>query len=392
MLCVSSLDRTFIKQIVFIRKVSVIIILKCFIIFPYILWDRRIWSMGFTRALQKVSEDGRSATLEDVTVLLGAGGEDRPKLFRLADSLRSHCMGDEVHIRGIIEFSSNCSQNCKYCGLRAGNRLLQRYRMEPGEIMAAAREAAGLGIKTIVLQSGQDDYYTADMLAGVIYGIKSQLDVAVTISLGLRSRADLRVLKAAGADRYLLRHETADPGLFAWLRPGTTLEERLECLYTLRELGYQVGSGNMVGLPGQTLATLARDAILLRDLEVEMAGIGPFVPHPDTPLGSSPGGETEATLVFLAVTRLLLPRVHLPATTALGTINKQGRRMALECGANVIMPNVTPLAYRRGYAIYPGKVGRDLEPAENVRQIFSMLEDMGRRVGRGYGHSPGYIA
>ncbi|KJS17415.1 MAG: biotin synthase [Peptococcaceae bacterium BRH_c4b] len=348
--------------------------------------------MSYENALKKIIKDGKSATVGDVTALLGADAKKRSLLYELADSVRSDFMGDEVHVRGIIEFSSFCSENCLYCGLRAGNRVLQRYRMEPGEIIAAARDAAGVGIKTIVLQSGQDVYYTADVLARIVSEIKSSLDVAVTLSLGLRPRGDLEVFRKAGADRYLLKHETADPVLFAWLRPGTTLKERLNCIYTLKELGYQVGSGNMVGLPGQTIVTLARDIVLLRDLKVEMAGIGPFVPNPDTPLGNSVGGDVEATLTVLAVARLLLPRLHLPATTSLGTIHKQGRRMALKCGANVIMPNVTPLQYRRNYAIYPGKAGRELEPGANVREIQYLLEDMGRRMGEGYGHSPDYMA
>lgn len=317
--------------------------------------------------------------------LLSADPADSGTLFAAADLVREHNLGDEVHLRGIIEFSNCCVKNCRYCGLRRDNRRLVRYRLGPDEILTAAREAAALGIKTIVLQSGEDPYYSADMLAGLIYRLKEELDVAVTLSLGDRPREDYRLMRRAGADRYLLKHETADPALFAALRPGTTLTDRLRHLYWLRELGYEVGSGNMVGLPGQTLNTLVEDILLLRELGVEMAGIGPFIPHPDTPLTGCPAGSLELTLKVLAVTRLVLPRAHLPATTALGSIHPDGRRRGLLCGADVIMPNVTPLLYRSRYQIYPGKVGLSATPSEAVAAARSLIQSLGRRVGRGYG-------
>ncbi|HBV99198.1 MAG: biotin synthase [Peptococcaceae bacterium BICA1-7] len=343
----------------------------------------------FEEALAKAGENCRELSFEDIKALLGAGESERPRLYALADRVRSRLLGEEVYLRGIIEFSNYCSGACFYCGLRSGNKGVRRYRMEPSEILEAAGEAAGMGLKTIVLQSGEDPFYTVEILTGVIWEIK-KLDVAVTLSLGLRSPEDLRAFKEAGADRYLLKHETADADLFARLRPGTTLEDRVGSLRLLKRLGYQVGSGGMVGLPGQTVPAVARDLLLMRDLDVEMAGLGPFIPHPGTPLGGSPAGSLEMTLTILAVARLVLPDAHLPATTALGTINPRGRGLALRCGANVIMPNVTPQRYRSHYSIYPGKTGIDRDPFTSVREMRLLIESLGRSEGTGYGHSPKY--
>nr|WP_242868775.1 [FeFe] hydrogenase H-cluster radical SAM maturase HydE [Desulfotomaculum copahuensis] len=331
--------------------------------------------------------DSSTLSRDGVLTLLQAGPAETQALFAAADLVRGRNLGGEVHLRGIIEFSNCCVNNCRYCGLRRDNGKVARYRLEPAEILAAAREAAALGVQTIVLQSGEDPCYTADMLAGIIQRLKEELAVAVTLSVGDRSKDDYRLLRRAGADRYLLKHETAAPGLFARLRPGTTLTGRLKHLHWLKELGYQVGSGNMVGLPGQTLSILAEDIMLLKELGVEMAGIGPFIPHPDTPLAGHPAGDLDLTLKALAVTRLLLPQTHLPATTALGSIHPDGRRRGLLCGANVIMPNVTPLAYRARYQIYPGKTGLHTPPLESVNAAKTLIQSLDRQVGAGYGHA-----
>lgn len=327
-----------------------------------------------------------------ITALLGANEAQRALLYNLADRVRTQFVGDAVHLRGIIEFSNYCSGGCRYCGLRSGNRAIARYRMELPEILEAARGAAALGLKTIVLQSGEDPYYTVEKICGIIASIKGEMDVAVTLSLGMRPRQELAAFRRAGADRYLLKHETADAGLFAKMRPGTFLEDRVGCLKVLKELGFQAGSGFMVGLPGQNLGIMARDIELLRRLEVEMAGMGPFVPSPGTPLGGYPGGNLEGTLIAIAVTRLVLPGINIPATTALGTIHPKGRQLALGCGANVVMPNVTPLKYRRHYAIYPNKSGIDRDAEVSVQQVLSLLEEIGRPVGRGYGAARAIIA
>lgn len=327
---------------------------------------------------------------EDLVTLLGARPDESEALFKLADQIRFDYMGDAVHFRGIIEFSNYCARNCLYCGLRKDNAELARYRMQEDEIIAAAREAARLGCRTIVLQSGEDSFYSAGRLAGVVFNLKKELGLAITLSLGDRSKKDYALLKEAGADRYLLKHETCAAELFSDLRPGTSLEERIIRLTWLRELGYQVGSGNMVGLPGQTLENLADDIMLMRHLEVEMAGIGPFIPNPQTPLRDTPGGTLEMTLKTLAVARLALPWVHLPATTSAASIHPLGRVKALKCGANVVMPNMTPQAYRESYIIYPGKLGVTDTPAQSYGRAAKAVRDAGRTVGSGYGHSLRY--
>jgi biotin synthase len=270
---------------------------------------------AFAEALERAA-DGRELSREDLQVLLGADEQESASLFELADEVRSRFVGEDVHLRGLIEFSNYCAGNCLYCGLRKNNRRLVMYRMSPAEIRESARRAAGLGCRTIVLQSGEDGFYTAEVLADLISRLKEELDVAITLSIGDRTWAEYALLKEAGTDRYLLKFETSDPRLFKALRPGTTLEERLKRIAWLKELGYQVGSGNIVGLPGQSLETLVGDILLLRGMGVEMAGIGPFIPGDRTPLGRFPPGTLEQVLKTLALARLVLPRAHLPATTA----------------------------------------------------------------------------
>jgi len=343
----------------------------------------------FTAALTRA---GKSENLprEDLITLLGADADESKVLFRLADQVRLKYMGNGVHFRGIIEFSNYCSKNCFYCGLRRDNAGLTRYRMEAGEIIAGAREAARLGCRTVVLQSGEDSFYSAEILAGIIFRIKKELDLAVTLSLGDRSKQDYALLREAGADRCLLKHETCDAGLFSDLRPGTSLEGRITRLKWLRELGYQVGSGNMVGLPGQTIETLAGDIILMRDLEVEMAGIGPFIPNKQTPLANASGGTLEMTLKTLAVARIAMPWAHLPSTTSAASIHPSGRVKALKSGANVIMPNMTPQRYRESYCIYPGKLGTADTPAQSYNRAVMAVKDAGCCISEGYGHSLRY--
>lgn len=336
-------------------------------------------ALARAEAMEDLAED-------DILALIEAAGEESRRLFELADRVRTRFLGDEVHLRGIIEFSNHCVRNCLYCGLRWDNRKLARYRMSGAEIIEAAGEAAEMGLKTIVLQSGEDRYYTPNMMAGIIYIIKDKLNVAVTLSLGDLSRREYKILRDAGADRYLLKHETSDAGQFSFLRPGSSFEERLKRLYWLKELGYQTGSGNMVGLPGQSLKSLVRDLVLMRRIGMEMAGIGPFVANPDTPLRSSRSGDLELTLNVLATARLIMPRVHLPATTAMASIDPRGREAALACGANVVMPNITPLKYRDKYSLYPGKAGVNTSPEQNLAGVREMIGRAGRTISAGYGH------
>ncbi|HEY3316409.1 MAG TPA: [FeFe] hydrogenase H-cluster radical SAM maturase HydE [Bacillota bacterium] len=341
----------------------------------------------FARALERALAGDRLGH-DEIVALLEARGAEVDQLRQAADAVRRRHLGDDVHLRGVIEFSNHCRCNCLYCGLRAGHKDLERYRISPEEMVEIAGRAAGLGYRTIVLQSGEDVTYDADTIAWVVRRIKDHLDVAVTVAVGDRPRQEYQAWRRAGADRYLLKHETADPELFARLRPGTVLADRIQHLRWLKELGYQVGSGNMIGLPGQTVETIAADLLLLRELDVEMAGIGPFIPNGETPLADCPGGTLEQTLIALGVARLVLPLTHLPATTATGSIDPQGRQKALGFGANVIMPNVTPGRYREDYRIYPNKICLAEEP-ENCRPcVEAIITSLGRTVAQDQGHSP----
>jgi biotin synthase len=326
----------------------------------------------------------------DLIAFLNADEEESKTLFQAADMVRRQTLGEEVHFRGIIEFSNHCMKNCLYCGLRRDNRALSRYRMKPEEIIEGARETARLGCRTLVLQSGEDSYYSADMMGELIVRIKEELDLAITLSLGDRTKEDYELLKEAGADRYLLKLETSDPELFSRLRPGTCLEERRQRQVWLKETGLQLGSGNMVGLPCQNLETLAGDIIQMRDMEVEMAGIGPFIPNKQTPLAEAHGGRLELSMKTLAAARLAMPGTHLPTTTSIASIHPQGRVKALQCGANVIMPNMTPRQYRESYMIYPGKLGLQDTPEESYKRAVKAVNEAGRTVSRGYGHSLKY--
>lgn len=342
----------------------------------------------FQRAYQRATANN-SLTKEDLVALLMADSKEEQRLlFDLANDIRRRVHGDEVHLRGIIEFSNYCRNDCMYCGLRRSNRAIHRYRMTVQQVVQAAAQAVELGFKTIVLQSGEDPWYSVEMICQMLTQIKTNHDVAITLSIGERSPEEYQQLYQKGADRFLLKHETADEQLFHKLRPGTSYQHRLQCLNWLRQAGFQVGSGNMIGLPGQTVETLAEDILLLKELDVEMAGIGPFIPHPQTPLANSEPGDVLMTLKTLAVARIVLPEAHLPATTALGTLHPQGREMALNCGANVIMPNVTPLKYRKLYQIYPNKAGSSDDPIQSVNKIVSLVHGVGRRVATDRGDSP----
>ncbi len=321
----------------------------------------------------------------EITERLQWTGDQQQALLDEADRIRAERMGEAVHLRGIIELSNICRVDCHYCGIRRSNKQVHRYRMEPDQIVDVAKRAYGLGYRTVVLQSGEGD---AVDLAGVVERIKSECDMAVTLSVGERTREEYLLWRKAGADRYLLRHETSDPKLFARLRPGRRLEDRLRCLHDLRELGYQVGSGFMVGLPDQSLDSIAGDILLLQELNVEMAGIGPFIPHEQTPLAGAAGGTLDLTLKAVALTRICIPDAHLPATTAIGSIHPIGRQLALRAGANVIMPNVTPAFFRQNYQLYPNKICLTEEPEHCAPCVAALIYGEGRDLAAGPGHSP----
>ncbi len=282
------------------------------------------------------------------------------RLRTAADRVRQRAVGTRVFLRGLVEFSSYCRCNCLYCGLRRDNKNLARYRLSDADILAAARRAAREGMDTVVLQSGEDPANTRERIARLVGMIKNETGLAVTLSLGNRSTASYRTWKRAGADRYLLKHETADPRLYALLHPGDTLARRLDALRRLRDLDYETGTGFIVGLPGQTDEILRRDVELVRKLEVRMCGAGPFLPQRDTPLAAAPPGSAETTLKIMALLRLRVPGLNIPVTTALASlIPQEGHRLALEAGANVIMPGFTPDGQRAHYRIYDGKARVD---------------------------------
>ena len=306
-------------------------------------------------------------------------------LFQEADRIRKGCMGDEVHIRGIIDFSNFCQKDCLYCGLRKSNDQLVLYRMSQEEIFQVAQEAKGLDFKTVVLQSGEDPFYSTEDICLLVERIKKNLDLAVTLCVGEKAFEEYRMFRAAGADRYLLKVETSSPSLFNRLKPDSSYEQRFRCLQWLKELGYQVGSGNMVGLPHQTLESLAEDILLFRELDLDMIGIGPFIPHPNTPLSDARKEELGTVLKVVALTRLVTRDAHIPATTAVGTLYPGGRQKALQCGANVIMPNATPKEYRQHYQIYPNKICLDESPPNCRFCIEAMVASLGRKIGSGFG-------
>ena len=306
------------------------------------------------------------------------------ELYRQADRVRHDTLGDDVHLRGLIEFSNICRNRCLYCGINRDNKRVSRYRMSDEELVTTARRAANLGFQTIVLQSGEDMHYDQSRLCRIIEQIK-QMDVAITLSIGERDYADYAAFRNAGADRYLLRIETTDRDLYHRLNPGMSWQQRHECLLMIKELGYEVGSGIMVGLPGQTAESIADDLLYLKELGIDMAGIGPFIPHPDTPLADETGGTLEQALRTMAIMRLLMPDINIPATTAMESLHPQGRIMALQAGANVVMPNVTEGEYRRLYELYPGKICVNDTPAHCRSCIGLKIKSIGRTIGQGKG-------
>jgi len=317
-------------------------------------------------------------------------------LFAQADEIRRTHVGDAVHLRGLIEISNFCVRQCHYCGLRA-ERKIQRYRMNHEEILQAAHHAVQLGFGSVVLQGGEDFGIEAHWFADVVRAIKAETPLAVTLSLGERLPDELQLWRDAGADRYLLRFETSDPSLYAAIHPlrGATPSDRIGQLKLMRQMGYEIGSGVMAGIPGQTYEMLARDIELFASLDLDMVGIGPFLAHPDTPLGrldaATAGPEQVPSnewmvLKTVALTRIVCPEANLPATTALATINTvDGREHGLESGGNVFMPILTPSPYRQMYEIYPGKACID----EDATQCNSCLRGRIDRLGRFVGEGPG---
>lgn len=306
----------------------------------------------------------------------------RERLRTEAVRLRKKYYGDKVFTRGLIEFTNYCKNDCYYCGIRRGNRNAQRYRLTKEEILECCREGYSLGFRTFVLQGGEDPYYTDERMTEIIRSIKEEYpDCALTLSIGEKPYESYRKFREAGADRYLLRHETADEAHYGMLHPESMrLETRKKCLYDLKSLGYQVGAGFMVGSPGQTPETLAEDMLFLKELQPHMVGIGPFLPHHETKFAEEKAGSVDQTLFLLSVIRILLPKVLLPATTALGTADPRGREKGMEAGANVVMPNLSPVSHRKQYELYDNKICTGDEAAECRMCLSRRMQSVGYRL------------
>lgn len=331
--------------------------------------------------LVKKLKNDRALTDEEFRELIESGSYDED-LRTAADEVRREHYGDKVFLRGLIEFSNCCKRDCLYCGLRASNRTADRYRLSKEEILGCCEEGYALGYRTFVLQSGEDPYYTDDMICDIVAAIKERYpDCAVTLSIGEKSRESYQRYFDAGADRYLLRHESAGAEHYAKLHPANmTAENRQRCLRDLKEIGYQVGAGFMVGAPYQTTDNLIDDLRFLQALQPDMIGIGPFLTHRATPFADKPNGSAELTLRLLSILRLMFPYVLLPATTALGTILPDGRERGLKAGANVVMPNLSPVSARKKYEIYENKICTGEESAQCRYCLEMRVKAAGYRV------------
>lgn len=303
----------------------------------------------------------KNLSKEKIVDILNSGDEKQfITLLEIADEIRRKYVGDMVFVRAIIEFSNFCTCNCAYCGIRAGNKKIQRYRMEIDEIVETALMAFKNGFGTVVLQSGEDSYYNADKIIQIIKGIKSVTNLKITLSIGEREFDELKAFKQTGADRYLIKHETSDADLYAKLHPQGGLKKRLECMKQIKSLGYELGSGAMIGIPGQSVGSIADDILLFNEFDVDMIGIGPYIAHSETPLFKEFSGYNYNIDIFMqkvmALTRIINPKANIPATTAYASVVKNGRINALNAGANVVMLNVTPQKYKAMYEIYPDKI------------------------------------
>ena len=328
-------------------------------------------------------ERDRILTKEEFTALIENRSDKLAEyVFEKARRIRHRIYGKDVYIRGLIEFTNYCGNDCLYCGIRRSNKKADRYRLTKEDILECCETGHSLGFRTFVLQGGEDGFYTDDMLVDIIKAVKKIYpDCALTLSIGEKSRESYEKYFDAGADRYLLRHETADSCHYSKLHPTSlSLENRKRCLYDLKEIGYQTGSGFMVGSPFQTAECLAEDMIFLHELQPHMVGIGPFIPHHDTPFADEKQGTLELTLFMLGLLRLMLPNVLLPATTALGTIDPNGREMGILAGANVVMPNLSPKGVRKKYLLYDNKICTGDEAAECRQCLERRMNKIGYRI------------
>ena len=334
---------------------------------------------GITDKLIKTGSLDRD---EIISLLENRTPEIRRTLAEKASAVAKEIYGNKVFVRGLIEFTNYCKNDCYYCGIRCGNRNADRYRLNREEIVECASSGYDLGFRTIVLQGGEDPYYKDDMIVDIIKAIKKDHpDVAVTLSIGEKSYESYKAFFDAGADRYLLRHETADFDHYSKLHPDNlSAENRQQCLYDLKKIGFQTGAGFMVGSPYQTYENIADDLLFLKKLDPAMIGIGPFIPHKDTIFADEKAGDLELTLLLLSMIRLMLPTVLLPATTALGTIDPRGREMGILAGANVVMPNLSPVGVRKKYSLYDNKICTGEEAAECMNCLKNRIERIGYEI------------
>lgn len=353
--------------------------------FPY-----KDFFMGYRKNKELIDKLEASRTLEKeelVFLLKHYSIEASEYLFNKARTVTNRYFNNSIYLRGLIEITNYCKNDCYYCGIRRSNSQLERYRLSPEEILACCDIGYPLGFRTFVLQGGEGGHYSDESIVSILQSIKAKYpDCAITLSIGEKSYESYLEFYRAGADRYLLRHETADPFLYSRLHPSEqSLESRKSCLYALKDIGYQVGTGFMVGSPFQTMENLADDLLFVKEFKPEMVGIGPFISHHDTPFADQPSGSMETTLIMIAIVRLMLPNVLIPSTTALGTIDSDGRARGILAGANVVMPNLSPQEVRTKYALYDHKICTDEEAAEGVLSLRTYIEELGyqAKVDRG---------
>ncbi len=338
--------------------------------------------MNADTVIDKLYEEGEASGGELEFLIENRSDAAAQRLFAFARKRALENFGDKIYIRGLIEISSFCKNDCLYCGIRRGNKKAQRYRLTKEEILECCREGHAIGFRTFVIQGGEDEFYSDDIMADIIASIRGEFpDCAIKLSLGEKTRESYRRYYGAGANRYPLRHETATPAHYAKLHPKElSLKNRLRCLNDLKEIGFQTGCGFMVGSPYQTTSDIARDLLFIKGFALQMAGIGPFIPHHDTLFADKPAGTAELTVFLLAIVRLMNPKILLPATTALGTVEEGGRERGILAGCNVVMPNLSPQSVRKKYMLYDNKLYSGAEAAEARAALERSMKGIGRRV------------